>query len=163
MTGESYHRGTPISVARLVRFNFPKDWSGPEPSQEDAEASRDLVTKLVVGSFVAIQPDLPGLRQRVYLGRVERTFPAEALAELTLMRTSDTGRAGPWQRRRWEIWTHDDGRPRCELVPEGEMLCEVHLQEQALTVESLERLAAFGVDVGTQPHRDRSLPPRRAF
>ena len=119
------------------------------------------MTKLVVGSFVAVQPDLPGLHQRVYLGRVERTFPAEALAELTLMRTSDTGRAGPWQRRRWDIWMCDDGRPRRELVPEGEMLCEVALQEQALTVESLERLAAFGVDVGTQPHRDRSLSPRR--
>ena len=43
------------------------------------------------------------------------------------------------------------------------ILCEVFLQEQALTTESLERLAAFGVDVGTQPHRDRSLPPRRVL
>ena len=56
-----------------------------------------------------------------------------------------------------------DGRPRRELVPEGEILCEVSLQEQALTTSSLERLAAFGIDVGSQPHRDRSLPPRRVL
>ena len=37
------------------------------------------------------------------------------------------------------------------------------LQEQVLISESLERLASFGVDVGTQPHRDRSLPPRRVL
>ena len=119
--------------------------------------------KLSVGSFVAVQPDLPGLARRIYVGRVERTFPAERIAEVVLFRTVDTGRSGPWQRRRWDIWMCEDGRPRRELVPEGEILCEVTLQEQALTVDSLERLAAFGVDVGTQPHRDRSLPPRRVL
>ena len=57
----------------------------------------------------------------------------------------------------------EDGRPKRELIPEGEILCEVTLQEQALTIASLERLASFGVDVGTQPHRDRSLTPRRVL
>ena len=56
-----------------------------------------------------------------------------------------------------------DGTVRKELVPEREILCEVTLSDQALTSTSLERLAVFGVDVGTQPHRDRSLPPRRAL
>ena len=121
------------------------------------------MAKLSVGAFVAAQPNLPGLNQRVYVGRVERTFPAERLAELILFRTADTGRSGPWQRRRWDLWMCEDGRPRRELIPEGEILCEVFLQEQALTVASLERLAAFGVDVGSQPHRDRSLPPRRVL
>ena len=54
------------------------------------------------------------------------------------------------------------GKARRELIPEQEILCEVSLKDQALTPESLERLAVFGVDVGTQPHRDRSLPPCRA-
>ena len=79
------------------------------------------------------------------------------------MRTSDTGRSGPWQRRRWDLLSDADGRVKKELLPESEILCEVSLQEKALTTESLERLAAFGVDVGTQPHRDRSLPPRRVM
>ena len=57
----------------------------------------------------------------------------------------------------------EDGKARKELVPEQEILCEVTLKDQALTPESLECLAVFGIDVGTQPHRDRSLPPRRAL
>ena len=162
-TMETYHHGQPISVARLVRFQFPTEWSGPELTPGDAAANRDLVSKLRVGSFVAVEPELPGIRQRVYLGRVDRTFPAERLAELSLLRTSNTGQAGPWQRRRWDFWMMGDGKVRKELVPEREILCEVTLSDQALTSTSLERLAVFGVDVGTQPHRDRSLPPRRAL
>ena len=57
----------------------------------------------------------------------------------------------------------EDGKARKELVPEQEMLCEVKLKDQALTMESLELLAVFGIDVGTQPRRDKSLPPRRAL
>ena len=163
LTGENYHHGQPISVARLLRFNFPREWSGPELMPGEVEANRDLVEKLRVGAFIAVQPDLPGLSQRVYLGRVERTFPAERLADVILLRTADTGPSGPWQRRRWDLWMRDDGRPRRELNPESEILCDVSLQEQALTTSSLERLAAFGVDVGSQPHRDRSLPPRRVL
>ena len=162
-TLETYHHGQPISVSRLVRFNFPTEWSGPELTSGEAEANRDLVSKLRVGSFVAVEPELPGLRHRVYLGRVERTYPAERLAELSLLRTSNAGQAGPWQRRRWDFWMMGDGRMRKELVPAREILCEVSLQDQALTSASLERLAVFGVDVGTQPHRDRSLPPRRVL
>ena len=158
---ETYHHGQPISVARLVRFQFPSEWSGPELTPGDAAANRDLVSKLRVGSFVAVEPELPGLKQRVYLGRVDRTFPAERMAELSLLRTSNTGQAGPWQRRRWDFWMMDNGTVRKELVPECEILCEVTLSDQALTSTSLDRLAVFGVDVGTQPHRDRSLPPRR--
>ena len=112
MTGENYHHGQPISVSRLLRFNFPREWSGPEPSPAEVEANRDLVEKLSVGAFVAVQPDLPGLSQRVYVGRVERTFPAERLVEVILLRTADTGRSGPWQRRRWVLWMCEDGWPR---------------------------------------------------
>ena len=112
LTGENYHHSQPISVSRLLRFNFPRDWSGPEPSPAEVEANRDLVEKLSVGAFVAVQPDLPGLSQRVYVGRVERTFPAERLVEVILLRTADTGRSGPWQRRRWVLWMCEDGWPR---------------------------------------------------
>ena len=163
LTGENYHHGQPISVARLLRFNFPKEWSGPEQTPDEIDARQDLVEKLSPGAYIAAQPNLPGFSQRVYVGRVERTFPAERLAEVTLLRTADTGRSGPWQRRRWDLWMGADGSPKRELIPEGEILCEVTLQEQALTTASLERLASFGVDVGTQPHRDRSLPPRRVL
>ena len=109
LTGENYHHGQPISVSRLLRFNFPRDWSGPEPSSAEIEANQDLVEKLSVGSFVAVQPDLPGLSRRIYVGRVERTFPAERIAEVVLFRTADTRRSGPWQRRRWDIWMREDG------------------------------------------------------
>ena len=82
--------------------------------------------------------------------------------EASLLRTAEAGRSGPWQRRRWDFWMDAQGKARRELIPEREILCEVSLRDQALTPESLERLAVFGVDVGTQPHRDRSLPPCRA-
>ena len=128
----------------------------------EAEADRaDLVANLQVGSFIEVQPTLPGMHHRVYVARVERTFPSERLAEVFLYRTASEGRAGPWQRRRWDLWVSPDGSARRELLPEAELLCPVTLEDQALTMDSLERLASYGVDVGTQPHRDRSLPPPR--
>ena len=48
------------------------------------------------------------------------------------------------------------GRARKVILLEGEIFCSEELA-------SLEKLAGYGVDVGTQPHRDRSLPPRRAM
>jgi len=161
-TLETYHHGQPISISRLVRFQFPAEWAGPELTPEDAAANQDLVSKLRVGSFVAVEPDLPGYRGRIFLGRVERTWPAERLAELSLLRTSNS-QAGPWQRRRWDLWMQEDGKARKELIPEQEMLCEVKLRDQALTEESLDHLAVFGIDVGTQPRRDKTLPPRRVI
>ena len=38
LTGENYHHGQPISVARLLRFNFPKEWSGPEQTPDEIDA-----------------------------------------------------------------------------------------------------------------------------
>ena len=70
-------------------------------------------------------------------------------------------RYGPWQRRPWALWAHQDGIPRMETVPADEILCQVTLMSGALDMQSLTRLAQLGIDVGTLPRRDHSLPRAR--
>ena len=157
LTGEDYHRGKPISVARLVRFHFPREWSGPHSSPEVDADRADLVARLRIGSFVAVQPTLPGMHQRVWSARSppngwRRSFFTAQQARAALALGDAGGGTCGWL---------PTGPPVASSYWKAKSCVRVFLQEQALTVESLERLASYGGDVGMQPHRDRSLPPRR--
>ena len=158
LTGELFMKGRPVSVARLVRFEFPADWSGPEAAE--LEGKGELLNTLCVGDLVACEPRTSQFH-RIHGARVERIFRSERQIEVVLFHVPPGSRTGPWQRRRWEVWLTDDGNIRKEVVTEHELLCQVHLQEGALTTDALESLAGCGVDVGTQPRRDHTLPPRR--
>ena len=92
---------------------------------------------------------------------MDRPFWEQGLVQVTLYHIPPTARFGPWQRRPWEVW-QEDGRDRSELLAASEVVCKVELTNSALTQDSLERLAAFGIDTGTQPSRDSTLPPRLA-
>ena len=157
LTREPYRKGLPVSVARLVRFRFPPAWA--EPLAEEIECQDKIFHSIKVGEFVACEPKTSQYH-RVHVGRIERIWYEEKQAEVTLYHVAPGGRTGPWQRRRWEVWTKESGEVRREVVTSSEIVCKVELVEGALTPDSLERLVTHGIDAGTQPRRDHTLPPR---
>ena len=56
----------------------------------------------------------------------------------------------------------DVAASRREVVAAEEVLCRVELEDNALTVSSIEALSALGVPVGQQPGRDASIAGRMA-
>ena len=110
-----------------------------------------------MGGFIALEPGSQ-YGKRIYLGRVQIIYHEQSLLEVHLYHVPPDSRYGPWQRRPWVLWSHLDGRPRVEVIPVAEVLCTVSLQEGALDQKSLATLSQLGVDVGSTPHRDHSLP-----
>jgi len=156
LTGDLYLDGKPVSVARLIRYHFPLDWAGPEAHELNDQVG-DL-SNLRVGDHIAVEPKvLTG--KRIHVARVERVYVEQGLLQVVLYHVPQHARFGPWQRRPWEI-RHEGGRDRSEVITASEVVCKVELKNQALTQESLERLALHGIATGTQPSRDASLPPR---
>ena len=82
----------------------------------------------------------------------------QGLLEVHLYHIHRDSRFGQWQRRPWELWHLDDGRPRVEVILATEVLCPVSLVEGALDQNPLATLSQLGVDVGATPHRAHSLP-----
>ena len=157
LTGELFLQGKPVSVARLIRFHFPPDWAGPD-AFDNLEGSQSSLN-LVRGDMVACEPQvLQG--KRVFVARIDTVHPGQELAQVTLFKVPATARFGPWQRRPWEIWQDEDGRAKSEIATFPEVVCKVTLKDGALTTESLEDLARLGVDTGTVPSRDATLPSR---
>ena len=108
--------------------------------------------------MVACEPQVLQ-NKRVFVARVDRVHPGQSLVNVTLYKVPEKVRFGPWQRRPWEIW-QEDGRAKTELVTFREVICKVFLKDRALTLESLEELGRLGVDTGTMPTRDATLPSR---
>ena len=97
--------------------------------------------------------------KRIYVAKVKTVIQEQEMVEVSLYHVPTHARFGPWQRRPWALWTGSDGQPRTEVVPAAEILCQVNLKDDALDLASLTALAQCGVDVGSMPHRDHSLPP----
>ena len=150
-------KGKPVSVARLIQYNFPSDWAGPDAG-DSPEVIRNSLS-LKVGDFVACEPQISPLNKKVFVSKVERIHSDQDLVQVTLYHVPATSRFGPWQRRPWEVW-QENGNIHSELVTIAEIICKVTLQNSALTQNSLETLAKYGVDTGTQPRRDSHLPRR---
>ena len=105
----------------------------------------------------------PNRHVRVFVARVKRSFPANGQLEVEVYQVAATERFGPWSRRKWVPMAQGDLQSsRKEVVEAAEVLCKVELENEALTTPSLERLAALGVPVGSQPGRDASIAPRVA-
>ena len=156
LTGELFQNGKPVSVARLIQFHFPPDWAGPDAGDLPQSSLSSL--QLAVGDLVACEPKVMQ-NLRVFVARVDRVHSQQELVQVTLYKVPSNARFGPWQRRPWELW-QEDGRPKVELVTMSEIICKVSLQEGALSQESLEELGRAGIDVGSMPSRDATLPSR---
>jgi hypothetical protein len=148
--------GRPVSITRLVKFAYPVDWAEPDYAElMDGTARQQLAFK----DMIAVEIK-HGDGRRVFVARIERTFENSELPRVQLFRIPTTERYGPWQRRRWEVWTDNNAVPRSETLSRQDVLCVVELSEGALTQSSLEKLAATGVNVGAMPSRDAALPAR---
>ena len=157
LSGELFQHGRRVAVSRLIRFRFPSDWVYADSSA--AKPTPDLIKDLRPGEYIAVEPKTSQYH-RVHIARVERVFPEDLVVEVVLMHVPKDSRFGPWQRRRWEVWTTDEGAVRKELVTVAELICKVRLVGDALDERSLEELATHGINTGTQPRRDHTLPPR---
>ena len=157
LSGEPALQGKPVAMSRLLKFHFPASWSGPE--SQDFESHKCEVDSLIVGSFVCVAPKTQQF-SRIHVARVERTFPGQSMAEVTLYWIPPGNRCGPWQARVWEIW-QDKGVVKREVIGAEELVCSVSLHNGALTPTSLEALSVRGVPAAHQPRLDSTLPPRR--
>ena len=157
LSGEPALQGKPVALSRLLKFHFPASWAGPE--HQDIEVNKCIISELKVGCFVCVSPRTSTF-SRIYVSRVERTFPGQDMAEVTLYWVPPGNRCGPWQARVWEVW-QDKGVVKKEVVGANEILCIVQLQNGALTPSSLEALAVCGVPTAQQPRLDSTLPPVR--
>ena len=118
LTLELYLSGKPISVARLIRFNFPASWAGPDAS-DLAESSGDI-SHLKVGDLIGVEPRF-SKNKRVYVARVDRPYYEQSLLDVTLYQVPTHARFGPWQRRPCEIW-QEGGTPRREVFTASEVI-----------------------------------------
>jgi len=157
LSGEPAVDGKPVALGRLLRFKFPSSWAGPEV--QDMQEGAKSIEQLRVGDLVCVSPRTSQFK-RIHVARVDRTFPAQGLAEVTLYWVPPGNRLGPWQARRWAVWD-EKGTIKREVIEQSELLCKVELVHDALTPESLERLTACGIPATQQPRRDSALPSRR--
>ena len=153
-TGEAYLQARPISVTRLIRFNFPPEFI--DTAIDEVQTTIDPQ----VGSMVAVEfRQFASARPQIFVAKVERVFPANRQLEATLYQIPPSDRYGPWSRRKWAIWDTPGG-PRKEVFGFDELLCTVEISSDgSLAPSSLERLAFAGVSLGTYG-RDRALPAR---
>jgi hypothetical protein len=149
LTGEPYDKAKPVSVTRLVHFEFPSKYA--EPTVGDVARGDDLFDHLNVGALIAISRN-----ERVYVARVERLFKGQRQLEVHVMEVPKTCRFGPWARRIWEVMSVG-GSPVKEIILAAEVFCLVSLQNGALDQKSLEMLASFGLPTGAIPRRDKAI------
>ena len=157
LTNEPILDGKPLSVARLIRFEFPQDWAGAEAVELNTDTSQ--LSKVRRGDFVCVSPRTLQYH-RTYVAHLEGVFQGQQQLEVTLFWVPPTERCGPWKARRWQIWSDEAGNPRKEIITPEEFVCIVKLHNEALTHDSLGTLTMHGILASATPHRDASLPAR---
>ena len=148
LTREIAFGGKPVSVARLVVFDFPPDQAFPAVEEVSGSSILDSLTR---GDMVAVS-----YRGRVHVAQITMIVPEPPQITATVYEVPADCRYGPWARRRWEVVTVN-GRPVSEVFPESDIVSKVSLIHGALDGESLERLAAHGLSTGQMPHRDKAI------
>ena len=153
LTAEPYDHGKPVSISRLVKFEFPLEYSLP--------ASEDVTPDSLLASLHPRQYVVVAYQDRYHVGMVSRILREEGQVEVQLYQVPKTSRYGPWERRTWAPML-DQGSLVRELVPIHEVVCQVELENDALTKASLERLSSHGIGAsGSAPRREKALQTRR--
>ena len=135
-------------MERLARFNFPVDWATEDLKDDQARPQ----VPLAPGDFIAAR-----LGRRVYVCRIERLL-GDTQLEVVKFEVPHGQRYGPWARRPWRATIGRAGEAGKEVIPASDVLLHVELADEALTVRSLERLTAAGLDLTGAPHLEASLP-----
>ncbi len=148
LTGETAFHSRPISIARLVLFDYPLASAFPTIQEM---TSNELLETLRKGDLVAAR-----YSSRVHVAYVERVFREQAQLELIIYEVPQDSRFGPWNNRKWEI-KNVKGLPVKDVFPLSEILCRVTLQNGALSADSLEKLSALGLSTGLVPTRDKAI------
>ena len=146
-----YMQGSAISLARLIRYNYPVEFVGE--SADDPPNLSFCFDELRSGDFVAVK-----VQRRVFVGKIARLFFTSKLVQIELWEVDSNERFGPWARRKWVPYLDGAGAQHVDIFHESDLVCVVTLSNQALTEKSLEDLAVLGVPVGVQPTRDKSMP-----
>ena len=156
LTGEAYLNGRPISVTRLIRFDFPPEYATPQPDELPAEVHSNLK----IGDMIAVEyKAFASSRPQINVARVDKIFPHNDQVEVTLFQIPLMDRYGPWDRRKWVVWSVDNV-PKREVFSLSEVLMQVDLDgDGSLSAASLEKLATSGVAVSTFG-RDKALLAR---
>ena len=94
LTNEPHDGGKLVSVARLIRFNYPVDYATWSPAE--AASRQEIIRSLKVGDLVAIEL----AKSRVNIARVHKTFREQGQAEVCVLEVSSKERFGPWTRRK---------------------------------------------------------------
>ena len=167
ITGHVSFKGKPISLARLIAFEFPA-----QALPDLADESTNVVGPISAGMYVAVEVSVQ-YRLRCYVAKVIQVFETSEYLTVELHHVSDGQRFGPWKRRPWtpipcdHIDMPDERRTLLYPTHMTEVLCIVTLNSQeveagrALDEVSLTRLIACGIPVGRQPGKDSTLPPRQ--
>ena len=155
LTNEPIDNGKLVSIARLIRFDYPADSVTMDVTE--VPSRKDTIQNLKVGEYVAVEL----AKSRVNVARVMKTFREQGQAEVMVLEIATTDRFGPWTRRKWTTQNITPGVPRIEVVTEAEVLCTVELRNDALTEQSVVRLATLGIASGATPSRDKSIAKSR--
>ncbi len=95
-----------------------------------------------------------GGKRRVSVAKVERVFAVGEQVEVKLYEVPLGSRFGPWHRR---VWTPTELAN--EILPFSDIITVAELEHGALSLRTLELLAASGVSVGSVG-KEKSLPGR---
>jgi hypothetical protein len=149
LTEQAYLNGQFVSTGRLVHFNFPKAHL-LDDAEEVAEAAKKV--ELKIDMTVAVEIEIQA-RSRVLVAKIKRIFEVGDQLAVDLYTVPLGQRFGPWERRPWELL-------ETKQISRSEVICQVELVNRALSGESLERMAALGINIA-QPLADMSLPAYR--
>ena len=130
--------GKPLSVARLIRSEFPQEWAGAEAVELDTDNSQ--LAQVRRGHFRCVAPRTSQYH-RTYVAHVERVFQGQQALEVTLYWVPPSERSGPWTARRWHTWSDEASNPRKEIITCEEFVCTVSSHNDALTHDGLGALA----------------------
>ena len=118
VSGLPYMNGTRISLARLIKFNYPVEYRTVEEQETPPGVPLEALTP---GTFVAVETKLDQNVQ-IFIARVNRLFKANRMLEVDVYQVPSNQRYGPWNRRVWEVRTDAMHVVTRIVVPDTELL-----------------------------------------
>jgi len=149
VTLEPFQGGRRIASARCIRFQYPVSHLEADQSElQEAVATR---APLKLGDLVAAE--IVARESSVHVVRITTLFETGSQFQGRVFEVPSNQRYGPWERRPWHV-TEDS-----VVLPMSSIICPVALQNDCLTLDSLESLGAAGIRLDVT-HKHKSIPTR---